>query len=378
MQSVEPDFVSCLKEWGYTRDPFIERYPIEENFWVGPRGKLDHLKFLLKTAIHEEGVLNILFMGEYGSGKTYLLRTLQKYIQSDLKGLGLYFEIPWRSQLRGFRDLHESVVREIGTETIRAVGQKIRTQLNIDKVDSFLDHLLKGDVGIPPDLARAISNIVFEQEVALSWTWLQTNATVYQERALGFTSNPRDETVGVDILFGLFNYLGIAYPIVVLLVDELENLVGESAAIRSIRSGFRNLYERILYGKHVSKFAQFSAASATAMFQMEYTLGRAVLDRVDENIDFAPMSVEDSKSFIRELEDNCKLNPNTRSLFEDENALLDFISRAQTTSVLPASARTGGPRTPRRLIKAGKLLLKYACEESSYPLNSAFIAKHLT
>jgi type II secretory pathway predicted ATPase ExeA len=377
MEKMLPDFGSCLKNWGFSSDPFVERYPVGDGFWAGPRGKLNHLAFSLKTASKQSTMLNILITGEYGSGKTYLLRSLQRFVESDLKGLGIFFEIPWKTQTRGFRDIHESVLHVIGSERIRSIGKAIAGDQQIQQAAAFKEYLSKLEIGIPNDVAGAIANIVFDHEVGLTWTWLQANATIYQQRSLGFDTNPRDERIAVDVLYGLFNYLGLAYPIVALFIDELENLIGESAAVRSIRSGFRNLYETILYGKHNPKIASFSAASATLLYQLELTLGTAVLDRFDERIELAPLSDDEAKNFITELIAKFRAIADGHLPFEDENALREFLQRARVASVLATSTRGGGPNTPRRLIKAGKLLLKYACEESSYPLSSTFIANHL-
>ena len=377
---LEADYSTCLDEWGFKYDPFRERYPIEpEEFWAGPRKNLEHLQFRLKSSMSQDEILSVLLIGDYGTGKTYLLNSLRSFVLKKLGGLGIYVQVPWKAQPKGFRDFYESVVREIGSDVIKNAGLKFAEREGINNPDSLRNSLVKK--GVPGDLAAAISNLTYGVEPGLTWIWATANSTIYQQRALGLETNPRDESISVGILTGLLDFLSESSPIIVLFVDELEGLVGESAAIRSIRTGFRNLYDAIIYGKHANRFAFFGAATVETAYDLQYALGPAVLDRFDETLKLSPLSEEEAQEFVMDLvKDARKDGEGGASLapFAGKPSFQEFLGRAPNASVLAGTARAGAPNTPRRLVKAGKYLLNLACEKKQYPITKEFVSTYLT
>src|SRR5207249_7542907 len=97
---------------------------------------------------------------------------------------------------------------------------------------TFLEQTIQAN-----DLRQALGNLVFDRDFALTWSWLLGEATIHQQRSLGFLSSTRDEALQLNIIAELLDYLVPSKRFVAVLIDELENLVGLSQSVKSIREG---------------------------------------------------------------------------------------------------------------------------------------------
>ena len=116
---------------------------------------------------------------------------MQAYVDSSLGGLAIYFQIPSKQDLKGFRDVYREIISGVGLNTIRDVGKIILdTNKLATKEDflKFLEQTVQTD-----DLRQALANLVFDQDFALTWSWLLGEATIHQQRSLGFLSSTKDE-----------------------------------------------------------------------------------------------------------------------------------------------------------------------------------------
>lgn len=366
----EPNLAECLKNMGFKQNPFGEKYPYYEKFWAMPERDKKILEFLLPGIMNQSEVLNVLIQGEYGTGKTYALRYLSSFIENDLKGVGIYFQIEPKYQLRGFVDVYTEIVRGITSERIIAVGKMVRESKNErPKFESYLQS--KIDSG---DLVKAISNLVFDEEIALTWTWLKGEATIYQQRSLGLEESPKDESIGLKIITGLIDFLLLGYPIVGFCIDELENLIGESRAIRSIREGMRNLFDILVFDRRSRSVEVVSSVTAELLYQVQSYLGMPLLDRVDRKIVLKPLTKDEAKIFVQKLFAWARENKDATQLcppFFDDAAFDEFLAQSKINSVIPGLGKKG-ILTPRRIIKTGKYLIQTACFDGK-PLDSEYI-----
>lgn len=362
----------CLKKWGFSKDPFGESYPYP--FWAMPARDIELLKFLIRGTKDQGGVLNVLVRGEYGSGKTYTLKTIQGYVESDLKGMGIYFQIQPKSQTKGFIDIHKEIIRQIGAGRIVHSSKKIIEKENIKDVNGFKAFL--EDKIDNADLISAICNLTFNTEFALTWAWLKGDATIWQQRSLNLEGSPKDETIALEVITGLLDFLLMEYPLVVLCIDELENLIGTSRPILSIREGIRNFYDRLIYDERGKKVAIISSVTAELVYQTVTTMGKPLLDRLDREIELKSLEDKQVEPFVkklfawaRNLEETSLTPP-----FYDEKAVNEFLTHVKTTSLVAGLGKTG-LLTPRRIIKVGKYILQEACFDEQETINSKYIKR---
>lgn len=360
----------CFQKWGFKRDPFSESYGYP--FWAMPTRDIELLKFLLKGIADQDGVLNILIRGEYGSGKTYTLRTLENYVKNELKGIALYFQIQPKSQTKGFVDIHKEIIREIGPEPIVQIGKRIvETEKLADqnKFEAFFSDRISSR-----DLIQALYNLIYNREFAMTWAWLMGETTIYQQRSLQMESSPKDESASLGILTGMIDYLLLEYPIVAICIDEMENLTGFSRPILSIREGIRNLYDRLIYDEKRTKVAIISSVTAELIYQTTTTMGKPLLDRLDREVEMKPLDEGDAGAFVTKLFQQAKdsLENPLVPPFKNDDACASFLNFAKTASLIPGLGRPG-ILTPRRVIKAGKYLLQEACFDKKNVIDSEFI-----
>ncbi len=367
-----------LARWDFKRDPFGESYPYQEGFWAGPEEQVSYLKFLLSNKAKTEGsVLNIFLQGEYGTGKTYTLRSLQSYVESSLGGLAIYFQIPSKQDLKGFRDVYREIIAGVGLNTIRDVGKIILdTNKLATKEDflKFLEQTVQTD-----DFRQALANLVFDQDFALTWSWLLGEATIHQQRSLGFLSSTKDEGLELNIIVELLDYLVPSKKFVAVLIDELENLVGVSRTVKSIREGFRNLYDKLTYGPRKGSVAIITSATIRYVFEIREFLGTPLDDRIDERLAIEPLKESEVISFVQELFQWARDSQDkslTPKPFKDEEAVNAFVAAAKS-EVQAGEETAKGLFTRRKVIKAGKQLFWRAAFHGVSQIDASFVNRAL-
>lgn len=369
----EPSFNDCLKRWRLADNPFDESYPIRHRLYARPPEELKELKYLISSTAERSSVLNLVVLGDIGSGKTYLMKSILEWLNETNKGIGLYVVIPKRGSSKGFRDLYEDIIRRIGIKRLSSIGRSLAAEYGASSLEEMLlkiDDFLRNQ-----DFARALANITFENEMMLSWTWLTGNATIHQDRALGMTSTPKNETNALDILLSAFRLIATENHMVVLLLDELENLVGRGQAVESIRDGIRNLHDRLIYEERDFGVAVVSSVTAGFLEEVRMSLGGAVFDRARRlQLDF--LNPNQGKEFVECLLNSARISQaksDRLPLFSSEQALARFIESSFKMTRLLDYEKVGEARTPRGVCKAGQSLLDYCCQRDIVQVTDSVI-----
>lgn len=368
--STESTYTECFNRWGFKGNPFKETY--RDDFWARPDNDLKFIESLLSNTIEDKDLLNILINGEYGSGKTYTLKFLKGYVDRDLKGLGIYFQIPKKFRIQGFRDILAEFVRAIGITTLEEMGKKIAVDHGFNKKDDLKQHLIALSLEI--DVATAISNLAYGEDYALTSTWLFGNSTIHQDRALGMQFSTKDETTIVKVITNILLFLNTKYSIIAIFIDEFENLSGESQGVKSIREGFRNLYDALIDDENKGPVALITAVTARLEFEIPASMGTAFLDRIGYNFSLRPLDEDHCKKYIQQLFSDCRVDKSNTIVppFADEAAFDLFIKIFPITSALPKTSNSP-VKTPRRIMKTGKILLTRACSENKTEIDSNYV-----
>jgi hypothetical protein len=191
-------------------------------------------------------------------------------------------------------------------------------------------------------------------------------------------SSTKDESTIIKLIANLIYLLNWKYNIVGIFIDEFENLSGESQASKSIKEGFRNLYDELLENEKRGSIAIITAITARLEFEITSSIGTAFLDRITYNFSLAPLEEENSKKYIQHLFSYYRENADTSLIppFADTAAIDLFIKTFPTTKAVSLTSR-GAVRTPRRIMKSGTILLTRACSEQVKEINSEFILRTL-
>lgn len=370
-------FVDCLKKWNLKRNPFAEYTPGE--IWAGSRDNREYLEYLLDNAQDTGGVLNYLLRGEYGSGKTFHMIALRDFVNEELNGLGLYFKFPSKMRSRGFLDILQALVDVMGPDVLIDIGKRIAGKSKIDTKDDFAEKVQ--EIGIAKDLGKALANIVFDEEFALTWIWLTGRATAWQTRSLGFLTTPKDEPVAIDVISGLFDFLSHKYKIISIFIDELENLKGSSKAARSVREGLRTLYDELVYEKKSRKVPVtiFLAATFSVWWELEESLESALRDRLSEEIVFSQMEKKEIAGFIKDLFSFAREDKKKSAIppFENNKAFGKFLEVLGEERGREESRELGTTGTPRRIVKLGNRLLQRCCSSGIEKITVEHVEKYL-
>jgi len=372
--SIEPTFTECFNRWGFKGNPFKETY--RDDFWARPDNDIKFIKTLLSNTIEDKDVLNILINGEYGSGKTYALKFLKGYVDHDLNGFGIYFQIPKKFRIQGFRDILAEFIRAIGITTLEEMGKKIADEKGFNKKSELVDYL--DSLSLDGDVAKAISNLTYGEDYALTSTWLFGNSTIHQDRALGMRFSTKDETPIVKVITSILLFLNSEYPIVAIFIDEFENLAGESQGIKSIKEGFRNLYDALIDDDRRGPIALITAVTARLEFDIAASTGTAFLDRIGYGFSLRPLDEDHCKKYIQQLFSDCRMNKSDAIIppFANVSAFNLFIKTFPVTTAVPRTS-SSPVKTPRRIMKTGKILLTRACSENKTEIDSDYIIETL-
>lgn len=369
----EPDFVKCLQSWDFEKDPFKETYDLV--LWARPNDDIEKFKYYLSNSVRQKSLLNILLKGDYGSGKTYTLKFLKGYIEDQLNGIGIYFLIPKKYAAHGFRDVLTKFTKAVSVKKLEEIGKEIAEKNEITDPEIFINYLT--EMTFDHDFSKAISNLVFNNEYAVTSAWLYAKTTAYQDKILKMEFSTKDESTIITVISNIIFLLSTRYPLVALLIDEIENLSGESIATRSIREGFRNLYDELLDKKSENSISIISAVTARAAYELQSSMGTALLDRISYDIPLSPLDDEQCNFFIESLFENSRKNRKKSLIppFVDNDAIKLFIKKYSITKVLPSTS-IGDIKTPRRLLKVGSFILNESCRKGEI-INSQFIEKTL-
>ena len=354
----EADFETCLQSWGFNRDPFVEEY--RNDIWARPEKDLKKLKYYLTNSKKQKNLLNILLKGDYGSGKTYTLKFIKGYVEKELGGCGIYFLIPKKYGAHGFRDILNEFMKAVTVKRLEQIGKEISTENNIKSFEEFKQFL--ESLPLDPDFAHAISNLVYNQQYAETSAWLYGKTTAFQDKIIKMDFSTKDESTIITVISNVIFLLSIKNPIVALLIDEIENLSGESVSTRSVREGFRNLYDELLDTKNKNSVVIISAVTARAVYEIQSSMGTALLDRISYDIPLNPLNEYECKEYLKILFKNSRdsKDPSPIPPFVDDPAVDHFIKIFPNSKVVPAIS-FGEIRTPRRMMKVGSFLLNEAC-----------------
>jgi Cdc6-like AAA superfamily ATPase len=289
------------------------------NFGINPH---DDPKFFFgRTDIQEELMnrvtkdialhipIKLVLVGDYGTGKTHLLRHLQYRVNQDNLGLHvIYLTIGDLSRKSRFSVLYRSIMKAIGmNELIRLLEGLEDKSANLGELEDNLERITREESG-----SKSVSGM-------LRQTHLQkNNPSILMDIWRWFLGEPINvaklNSFGVpDGLTELVDYLKVLMAIgtlyeeidqhqLLVLVDEAESLrlVSDVEAIANWANAIRELFDDsnsclgIAFG--------MGAASIDADDIPEMFNERAVRSRlVGRTVDLRPLAEEDLTSFLRDL-----------------------------------------------------------------------------
>jgi len=357
----DAESIPCLVKWQFASDPFSEKF-FPNKVWERPKDETGYIKYRLNVIKQSKDKYNILIIGDYGSGKTYLINVLSYFIKEKMKCYSIYFNMPLPSEAIGIKDILKQFFNAIKIDEIVRVSREICDENKIstyEEYETFLSSKL-----IHEDVIKAICNLQFDKEYVLTTAWLSGKSNLLQVRKLEFNTISNDESTILNILSDIIRFLGIKYGLVGIFVDEVENLVGTSRATRSIRDGIRNLYDQAIYKTQTCGILFCFALTARTAFEFDNIIGGALLDRIDRQVFLKPLDLDEQKNFIKYLFKWAKSEgreENSLKPFKDEKALEYFLNSVPDTPIIPKSRSSGETGTPRRIIKVGAELFGDAC-----------------
>ena len=221
---------------------------------------LEQFKRNLTSTVFDKASANMVLVGEYGAGKSHILKYFQSIVNKELlnsknKALAIYV----KSVGRSFRDLYLYFIDDVGRDFLRQLAidflkeyfQKIgRDELkkyitdvelkqNPDLLEIEISEILSNSrfydifydiVKSMPKLkknstAYAMLHLAHPDYSSLAWRWLiGENLTIDERRVIRVEDNISDPVTSeaiLDDLMKLFMHVGIGT--IVLLIDEFEN-----------------------------------------------------------------------------------------------------------------------------------------------------------
>ncbi|HEV2800358.1 MAG TPA: hypothetical protein VGW12_07670 [Pyrinomonadaceae bacterium] len=318
--------------WNYallTQNPFSITPPTrpEEAVWAGfdkLKAQLDNLFTRSFTTNTTQVVLN---RGEYGSGKTHAatfyrkqdaLPVSKRSVTHVKDSIVIYVKTPRQPELAD-EYFYQSVIEGLRFHRIRDKVKDMVTAHGEDKALQLLQDSTESE-----DLGKAIWLLGFEREQSGRLTLFDDNeseewqrllrsyffskATSGDLKKLGLSRSIRGTQDRFRMLAGIIQCLiGFngtedirSHSRVILWIDELEDLIYYSTKYyRPFTQGLRELIDRLPH--YFSMLMNFTLASPEALEDVETVLGRALLDRVTDEIYFREPTEGEAFDYVRDL-----------------------------------------------------------------------------
>lgn len=285
------------EKFDFEEDPFSIRDPmvIPENKIIWNREDLDEGKKQLDRFI--DYVINgrrigMKIFGPAGSGKTWLLRYIQKIIKERLKEKALTIYIQISRMDPSFSVFYEKFIKQI-KEHLKLILEKIYKEAGKTKKE-WIEYLKDRDI------ATILFNIHSDEKTEISEEWLSGKKLISSDlKNLGvFSSLEGDykkyETFKYLIVKSLLSFLTFT-----LMVDEIGHL-GSAAIARILGDSMRELIDS--FYDRFSLICTYTARAADEMIDMGYN--EFLYRRLEIEIKLDPLKSESAPSFFR-LHNEC-------------------------------------------------------------------------
>lgn len=259
-------------EYYLLRNPFPTSSVPEEvpPFTADREKEKQHFRDMMSDLIVENRSSVTVFVGDYGSGKSHLMRALRHAIEQQLFNFEQgVFPVYVRSPGRNFQDFYQEFIENVKRENLEYFAEKVITDYIIkyrDKLNKFIfDDELKKEKNVEKDIKKLLEgsmvtdlfkDIIVKEFGMLknydvlyallysahpsfstySWRWFLGTKLSRQEldyiKVKSNIDHPRVANTVLNDFITILKQIGIKH--VVLLVDELERITFLPSNLRSV------------------------------------------------------------------------------------------------------------------------------------------------
>ena len=281
------------EKFDFEEDPYTKRdpllIPLKRMVWDRPdlKDAKASLDSFLKDTMDEYRVALKIY-GPHGSGKTWLLRLIQKLIKTNMAGaLTAYTKIPYLEA--SFSTLYQIFMMDLDreeklTKIINGISEK--TGRTVVEWMGFL-----GD----RDLAQCLHNIRHGNEVQLSKGWLfgQSLSLTDLKRAKIYVRLDSDYEK-FRVMHSVLEKSSLVFSTSIVLVDELEN--ADPSLAKRLSDALRDLLDG--FSQKFALVASYTAQREENWF--DYGYSQALARRFDYIIDLRSLNRDDLPEFLRQ------------------------------------------------------------------------------
>lgn len=354
--------------WNYAlliQNPFSTTPPTrpEETVWAGFDKLKTQLDNLFTRALTTNATQVVLNRGEYGSGKTHaaffyrkqdalpLAKRSVSYVKDSVV---IYVKTPRQPELAD-EYFYQSVIEGM---RFRRIRNKVKDMVTAHGENSALERLQEATES--EDLGKAIWLLGFEKEQSgrltlfgdteseewqrLLRSYFFSKATSGDLKKLGLGRGVKGTQDRFRVLGGIIQcFIGSngtedirSHSRVILWIDELEDLIYYSTKYyRPFTQGLRELIDRL--PNYFSMLMNFTLASPEALEDVETVLGRALLDRVTDEIYFREPTEGEAFDYVRDLLQHYRTEDFSK---KGVPAIYPFEEKALSTIIANLPSRT--------------------------------------
>ena len=299
-----------LEERCFLRDnPFSITPSMREIVWANRVEILERLEGIIETSLSTSPSRIIINWGDWGSGKTHAMlyfsselfkRKIQEKLNAKFDFISCAIHLP-RPTISGSMGklLYQEIVRTITIETLQKVMALIRKEL----IDKEYD-----DLQVRKEIEEYLNSLTRRREFSKVLIRLLGKTPILERRFLfgeSLTPTERRRLGVVREIESINDMLDAISLITNLLTQPFKDLpepyletfiwIDENEALRDISARdvfiFRSIIRDLLdYAPtDITVFLNFSQSPAQPYSTVEDELGRAVMSRVDENVEFPYM-----------------------------------------------------------------------------------------
>lgn len=347
-----------LKKYNFSDNPFtLIPDNADENLpWAGFKSNKDSLDKIFREMIANNETKLILNLSRWGGGKTH--STFYYSRKENLIALGADPEnIPFsilvttpREGKNATNTFYKKVIDEIGISNISKLIFEMRTDKGDDDSYEDLKNWSKNE-----DIGRILW-LMGDEDLDTSFNaseLLFNKPTAKLRRDLKVRRGVEDDTDKFNAISAILKLLSL-YTLdgkkdserrVILWIDEFESLVYYSTKhYRPFTQALRELIDNT--PKNFSLLINFSFADPDDMQTLEFLIGSALLDRVNDQVIFEEANIETAKEYVRELFSFFREDD-----FESDNDYYPFTEKSLTALLEVATKQTGKPLMPRTINK---------------------------
>lgn len=324
--------------------------------WAGFKSNKNSLDKIFKEMISNDETKLILNLSRWGGGKTHatFFYTRKKYLidlgaEPDNVPYCILVTTP-REGKNATNTFYKKVIDEISISNISKCINNMRSDKGDDNSYNYLIKWSKNeDIGKilwlmgdgDPDTSFNASELLFNKP------------TAKLRRDLKVRRGVDDDTDKFNVISAILKLLSSYSPEgkreitrrVILWIDEFESLVYYSTKhYRPFTQALRELIDNT--PKNLSLLINFSFADPDDMQTLEFLIGSALLDRVNDQVIFEEANIDTALEYVGEL-----LSFFRKDDFESDNRYYPFTEQSLVDLLELATKQTGKPLMPRTINK---------------------------